>query len=495
MTSSSVLAGGVPCSRTSTASRAVVIGAGMAGLLTAHVLTGHFEEVCLVERDDLADAPAARPGVPQGHYVHQLLMRGLRTLEALFPGLERTLLDAGAAPLDWYRSVRWFGAAGWMPAAGEGFVTCSTSRNLLEFAVRQRVQAERRIIVLTGCEVTGLNVDPLRARVCGVTIRPRAGASWEHAGNATTLQADFVVDASGRNSHAPTWLGDAGFDTPRETVVDARVGYASRLYDIPRRTLWRDWQALVVHGRAPECLRSGTIFPIEGNRWIVTLTGAGGDFPCGDEDGFAAFARSLRVPALYDAIAVADPVSPIRQFRRTENRWRHFEEMGRWPAGFAVIGDAACSFNPVYGQGMTIAALSAVVLDAHLYVLRRSGDAPGSLALQRVLARVARRAWIFATGTDLRQIGNAGAEHWRARFMQRYVESVLGLAVDDAAIYRRFLRVMHMVEPPTALFAPSITARVAWRFFRHHAARFLTAGNVFSQRGRHWNGFGKTGRK
>lgn len=495
MTVSSTLAGRVPCDQPSTAWRAIVIGAGMAGLLATHVLAGHFDEVWLVERDDLPDTPGPRAGVPQGHYVHQLLMRGRRTLEALFPDLGQALLDAGAVPLDWYRSVRWFGAAGWMPPAGEGFVTWSTSRGLLEFAVRQRVLAERRVRVFTGCEVTGLHFDTMLARACGVTIRRRAGRSPGVADDATTLPAAFVVDASGRNSHASSWLRAAGLDAVRETVVDARVGYASRLYAVPKRSIWRDWQALVVHGRPPECLRSGTIFPIEGNRWIVTLTGAGGDYPPGDDDGFLAFARSLRVPTLHDAIADADPVSPIRQFRRTENRLRRFDEMARWPAGFAVLGDAACSFNPVYGQGMTIAALSAVALDAHLHVLRRASDTPGGLALQRALAHVARRAWVFATGVDLRQTGERGAAHWRARFMQRYVESLLGLAVDDAAIYRRFLRVMHMVEPPAALFAPSVAARVAWRLATQHAALALTSRRSASRCLRDLADARKSGRK
>lgn len=477
------------------ASRAIVIGAGMAGLLTAHVLTGHFDEVWLVERDELPDRPGPRAGVPQGHYVHQLLMRGRRTLDALFPDLGQGLLDAGAVPLDWYQSVRWFGAAGWMPPAGEGFVTWSTSRDLLEFAVRQRVLADRRVRVLNGCDVTGLRFDATQSRVHGVTIRPRAGMVPEGAENVTTLPAAFVVDASGRNSRAPSWLQAAGADAVRETVVDARVGYASRLFAVPKRSLWRDWQALVVHGRPPECLRSGTIFPIEGNRWIVTLTGAGGDYPPGDDDGFMAFARSLRVPTLHDAIALAEPVSPIRQFRRTENRLRHFDEMTAWPSGFAVLGDAACSFNPVYGQGMTVAALSAVALDAHLHVLRHTGDAPGGLALQRVLSRVSRRAWIFATGVDLRQTGERGAAHWRARLMQRYVEVLLGLAVDDAAIYRRFLRVMHMVEPPTALFAPSVAMQVAWRLAARQAERTFIPGRALSRYERQPIGVRKTERK
>ncbi|AJC20315.1 NAD(P)/FAD-dependent oxidoreductase [Pandoraea pulmonicola] len=463
--------------------RAIVIGAGMAGLFAAHVLAGHFDEVLLVERDRLGDAPGPRAGVPQGHYVHQLLMRGRKTLEALFPDLGQTLLDAGAVPLDWYRSVRWLGPAGWLARAEEGFVTWSTSRDLLEFEVRRRVLAHARVSVLTGRDVTGLHFDPVLGRVCGVNVRRRCGESSANtdeadggcgADSVETLGAAFVVDASGRSSRAPTWLLAAGFEAVQETVVDARVGYSSRLYRMPKRSVWRDWDALVIHGRPPECLRSGTIFPIEGNRWIVTLTGAGGDYPPGDDAGFLAFAHSLRGLALHDAIAHAEPVSPIRRFRRTENRLRHFDEMAAWPAGFAVLGDAACSFNPVYGQGMTVAALSAVALDAHLAHLRErrsAGEVPGSLALQRALARVAERAWIFATGVDLRQTANQGMTHWKARFMQRYVEVLLAMAVHDEAVYRRFLRVMHMIEPPAALFAPSVAARVAWRLVSGEEAR------------------------
>lgn len=477
------------------ASRAIVIGAGMAGLLAAHMLTGHFEEVWLLERDEFTDTPASRAGVPQGQFVHQLLMRGRRTLEALFPELGQALLDAGAVQLDWYRSVRWFSAAGWMPLAGEGFVTWSTSRDLLEFAVRQRVLGERRVTVMSGCEVTGLSVDATLTHVCGVTIRQRSGGMAGVAGRVSMLPAAFVVDASGRNSRAPSWLKAAGFDMPRETVVDARVGYSSRLFAMPKHSPWRDWQALVVHGRAPDCPRSGTIFPIEGNRWIVTLTGVGGDYPPGDEDSFAAFARSLRVPTLHDAIAGAEPVSPIRRFRQTENRVRHFSEMKRWPEGFAVLGDAACCFNPVYGQGMTVAALSAVALDAHLYVLRSAEAAPGSLTLQRVLAHVARHAWTFSTGVDLRLTGQRGAAHWRARLMQRYVELLLGLAVDDAAIYRRFLRVMHMVEPPGALFAPSVAARVAMKYVSGQIASALAPGPLSSRGPSNGVGVNKAERK
>lgn len=456
-----------------TESRAIVIGAGIAGLLAARALSEQYDNVWILERDALPDTPGPRSGIPQGYYVHQLLMRGKQTLEALFPGLGDELAQVGAVSLDWYSGVRWFGPVGWMPSDGEGFCTWSASRDLLEFVIRQRVLACPKVHLLSHCDVTGLTTNPSRERVTGVTVRARNGSA-SAAGLPPSLSAAFVVDASGRHSHAPAWLTAIGFDAPAETLVDAHVGYAGCLYRRPAQVPWRDWQALIVHSRPPECLRSGTIFPIEDNQWIVTLTGTAGDYPPGDPQGFLAFARSLRSGTLFEAIANAEPLTPIHQYRRTENRLRHYERLTRQPDGFVVMGDAACSFNPVYGQGMTVAAMSAVVLAAHGYIHPQ----PSTAALQRHLARIARGAWTFATGVDLRHIGaKHDRRHWRAAAMQRYVEHVLKGAVHDSNLYHRFLHVMHMIEPPSVLFSPSVIAQVArqWARTRWGSSRVGTA--------------------
>jgi len=450
-------------STTQTAKSAIVIGAGIAGLLTARVLSEHFTSVRLIERDELSDEPKARKGIPQGHYVHQMLMRGRCALEALFPGLEQELIDLGAVPLDWYGDLHWLGPSGWMTRSEKGFATWSTSRDLLEFILRRRVLALDGIELLAQCDVLRLETDKQRARVCGVHIHNRS-----HEGLLTSdamLQADLVIDASGRSSHAPTWLAELGYDKPQETVVNAFVGYASRIYRAPQQQASSEWKALVIHSKPPTCARSGTIFPIEGGRWIVTLTGAQRDYPPGDESGFLEFARSLRSAALYDAIFDAEPISSIHQYRRTENRWRHYEKMREWPQGFAVVGDALCSFNPVYGQGMTVAAVTALLLQTHLRA-KQNASALGP-SFRRELVAVTANAWTMSTGVDFRYPGTEGAVlHWYTRLVQRYMDQVLCLAAERPDVYRRFLHVMHMMAPPTALFAPPVAIQVMTRWVK-----------------------------
>jgi len=440
-----------------TTERAIVIGAGIAGLLAARVLADHFDTVRIVERDELPDGPTSRKGVPQARYVHQLLMRGRLILERLFPGIENELIALGAVPIDWHADVRWFGPTGWMAHGGPGFVTWSTSRDLLEFVIRRRVMSHKRITLLTSCDVIGLLPGASPGTTGGILASSRTPQS-----GLREITAALVVDASGRSSHMPRWLQSLGHEAPHETVVNAFVGYASRIYRIPREHAATNWRALVVHSKPPVCVRSGTIFPIEGTRWIVTLTGAAGDYPPADESGFLAFARSLRIPTLHDAIAGAEPLTPVHHYRRMESRLRHYERVAPWPDGVVVVGDAVCGFNPVYGQGMTVAAIDAQLLDVHLQA------APGKPvighAFQREAAAARRAAWTLSTGVDYRYEKTLGPRRaWHTRIMQRYMDHVIGLAAEREDMYQRLLQVMHMVASPTSLLSPDIAARVALR--------------------------------
>ncbi|MEX3958240.1 FAD-dependent oxidoreductase [Trinickia sp. EG282A] len=442
------------------ARRAIVIGAGMAGLLAARVLADHFDSVHIVERDELPNEPSSRKGVPQARYVHQLLMRGRLILEQFFPGIENELLGFGAVPLDWYADVHWFGPAGWMARTERGFATWSTSRDLLEFVVRRRVLSNNRITLHKSCEVVGL----VKAAAPGAaaSLRVRWHTPEPPASSLARIDAALVVDASGRSSHMPVWLRDLGCETPQETVVNAFVGYASRIYRIPSKHADAAWKALVVHSRPPLCLRSGTIFPMEGKRWIVTLTGASRDYPPADDAGFLEFARSLRSQALYESIVAAEPLSAVHHYRRMENRLRHYERVARWPEGIAVVGDAVCGFNPVYGQGMTIAAIDAQLLHTHLR--EAAGKHAIGHAFQRDVAAARRAAWTLSTGVDYRYEKTQGPKRaWHMRVMQRYMDHVVALAAERGDVYRRLLHVMHMLAPPLSLLAPDIATRIALR--------------------------------
>lgn len=247
---------------------------------------------------------------------------------------------------------------GWGVQSNAGLVGISSTRSLLEYTIRQRVQGLENVCVSQSMEVTGL-VRTGSGEICGVRTRRRGGVAEFPIEEQT---ADLVLITSGRHNTIRQWFGEVGLVLPEPTIIDAHLGYASRLY---RREGCEagDWQGLILQSAPPRQVRSGLMFPVEGDRWLVTLNGGDGDFPPTDEEGFLEFARNLRTPDLYQAIRDAEPVSSIRGFRGTENRQQHLEKIRKWPEGLLVMGDAACAFNPIYGQGMTTAALEAAALN------------------------------------------------------------------------------------------------------------------------------------
>jgi 2-polyprenyl-6-methoxyphenol hydroxylase-like FAD-dependent oxidoreductase len=275
------------------------------------------------------------------------------------------------------------------------------------------------------------------------------------------LAADLVVVADGRNSRLPDWLTALGYEPPRETVVNSFQGYASRRYR-PPAGFKADWKALYIQQAPPADPRGGLIAPVEGGLWLVSLVGGDGHYPPTDDVGFLDFARSLRSPALYEAIAEAEPLTPIAGQRATENRLRHYDRLGRFPAGVVVMGDAACAFNPVYGQGMTAAAIGAEVLDRWLRGnSSRHGPGRGRI-FQRSLARATSAAWQFSTGADYGFRTTEGEPQGRfARWTGRHVARVMQGATRRPWVTRRLTRVFHLLHPPATLFGPGVLARLA----------------------------------
>lgn len=451
------------------ASGAVVVGGGMAGLLAARVLADHVERVTLLDRDRFPATPAFRRGVPQSRHVHALLVRGLEVLEELFPGLEAELVDAGAPIIPSPRDVLWLSAAGWCRRFPPRLRLLSCSRELLEWHVRRRVAALDNVRLLEGREVVGLLPNPDGTAVAGVRLRDRTGRDGAPAAD-QTIRATIVIDASGRTSQASEWLADLGYPPPAETTVDAFLGYASRAYAIPPGFV-ADWRGVYLQAKPPATARAGVLLPVEGGRWLVGLVGAGRDYPPTDEAGFLAFARSLRSPVLAEAIQMAEPLSAIHGNRQTANRRRHYERLARRPEGFVVVGDAACTFNPVYGQGMTVAALAARALDQGLRQQRRGrpeGDLTGfARRVQRRVATGSATAWLMATGEDLRYPETSGARPGLpTRLLQRYADGVLRAAMEDQRANAAFLDVLNLLAPPPALFRPGVLASVLWTVTR-----------------------------
>ena len=425
----------------------MVVGASLAGLVAARVLRDHFDEVVIVERDHIPKGPEPRSGVPQSRHIHALLVRGAQILEELFPGIRDELIEGGAPTVDWPSEVLWLAPAGWVQRTGSSFQLISPSRDFLDWVVRTRVLALEGVRLLEGHDAVGL-LAGARGRVTGVTVRSRAD------GSKTDLEAELVVDASGRNSHASEWLVSLGYPSPRESVVNAFLGYASRVYAPPDR-IEKDWKAIVLASRPPDSKRAGVLFPLNGGLWHVTLVGSGHDYPPTDEDGFIEFARTLRSPILHDVLVDARPVTAISGYRRTENQLRHFERMGSFPDGFVVLGDATSAFNPVYAQGMSVAGLSGLVLQGWLR------DGGPSATFQKRLAKAVATPWLLATSEDYRYPttvgGNPGAI---TRLMHRYVNRVVAVATVDNVVLDTFIGVVHLIRPPSSLFHPAIAARV-----------------------------------
>jgi flavin-dependent dehydrogenase len=441
---------------------AVVVGGSMAGMLAARVLSDHFAAVTLLERDQFPETPAARKGLPQGRHVHALLERGRGVLERFLPGLTEELVRAGAELIDATRDVAWLNPYGWYVRLPGDLRLLACSRDLIDWGVRGRVAALPNVWIRPGVDVTGLIRKPGDGGgIGGVRFRVRsAGLEADRSGE--ELAADLVVVADGRNSRLPVWLTALGYEPPQETVVNSHQGYASRLYR-PAKGFKADWKALYIQQAPPADPRGGLVSAVEGGLWLVSLVGGDGDYPPTDEEGFLAFARSLRSPALYEAIAKAEPLTPIAGQRATENRLRHYDRLKRFPDGVVAVGDAVCAFNPVYGQGMTAAALGAEVLERWLQGdSSRLGLGRGRV-FQHELTRTTAAAWQLSTGADYRFRTTDGPPQGRvARLIGRYVAVVMRTATRRPWVRRRLTEVLHLLRPPSALFGPGVLARVAW---------------------------------
>ncbi len=429
---------------------AVVLGGSIAGLLTARVLLDHFDRVTLLERDQFPMQPASRPGVPQGQHVHGLLLQGQQILEQLFPGLIEDLIEAGAISLDWIADWKFFSMEGWLEQHDSGLRGICCSRLLLEWYVRQRLLDNNHFHLQPGCSAQGLVFESQPTpRVTGVMLRTAVEAS-----DKPSIAADLVVDATGRHSKLPQWLAALGYEKPPETQVNSFLGYASRWYRRPNDAIA---QGVIIASKPGECKRGGVIYPVEGNCWIVTLSGIAGDHPPSDEAGFLEFAQSLRHPMLYDLLQTAEPCSAIHCYRRTENQWRHYEQVLAMPRGVVALGDAVCCFNPIYGQGMTAAALGAITLKQCLQDNQTRPQSHWEKHFQGQLAKALNTPWLMATGEDFRWSTTEGKRPgWVARQLQGYFDRILQLSLTSAETHRAFIQVAHLVKPPTVLFKPAI---------------------------------------
>lgn len=430
---------------------AIVCGSSIAGLLTAGLLARHFERVTVVERDTLEDAPTVRKGAPQGTQTHVLLKRGMDIAASIFPGLVEDLRSVGAQALDMAQDNAWHVAGVWRKRVPSGVVMHSLTRPLFEWRVRTRLAALPNVRILDRHDITGLLHTADGARVTGIKVRAPGSTGETH------LEADLVVDASGRGSRTPRWLEALGLPRVEESRIQTDVGYSTRLYHVPPG-FDAGWRSLIISPELPTH-RFGTAIPVEGNRWTVTVCGWLKDYPPTDDEGFLAYTRSLARPHLYDALKHAEPAGPILGYRFAHSQWRHYERLPRVPEGLLVVGDAFCSFNPIYGQGITSSAVQVDILAGCL----REGLRGLSRRYFERAGRFLEAPWAMSTTEDFRLPGLTGPRPFASGFLHWYIERFQRLTASDDEAVRTFVEVMHMLRPPTAMFSPGLAWKVLTR--------------------------------
>lgn len=421
---------------------AVVLGASMGGLLAARALVGSYDRITVVDRDPLPAGAEHRRGVPQARHFHTILLRGQQALDRMFPGLTAELVAADAVPVGFNLDARFVLGGHTLARTDTGASDVQTTRPLLEGVVRARVAALPGVRLVPGCDVVGPVVEG--DRVTGVRVSRRSTEE--------VLPADLVVDALGRSGRARSWLASLGLPTPAEDRIDVDMVYASRLV----RPVAPFPDKLVLVGPVPGRPTGFAFAAQEHGRWMLTQVGMAGDHPPTDEPGYLAFLERSAPPDVRDSVAAAEPLTDIRTHRFPASLRRRYERLRRFPRGLLVFGDALCSFNPIYGQGMTVAALEAEALRRCLR------DGPDDLAPRffRAAAGIIDPVWRLNALGDLALPEIAGHRSWSTRALNRYVARLQGVATHDPAAATAFIRTIGLLQPPTSILRPDVLARV-----------------------------------
>lgn len=419
----------------------------MAGMFAAAALARHAQRVTVVEADEIDDRLAHRKGTPQDWQPHVLLDRGRTAVDKLIPGVLEALEDRGAVPFDMGRDVSWFHSGRFKARCRTDHQLSSQSRPLLESTVRDCLSRSYDIEWISGARALA----PIArdGRIKGVRVR--------HRGRPRVLRCDVLIDATGRGSRASQWLESLGLERPEVHEVDMGLGYSTRLYH--RQDPWPETPVVMVYDRRPQSTRHGMYLAIEGDRWIVALQGYGGDVPPRDSAGFEAYARSLVRPEIYERIVKSRPLSEIHSFRVPKQRWIRYDQ-ARLPEGLGIVGDAVCAFDPVFGQGMAVAAMEAELLERSIRERRRFD----ARSFARGCAKIVWNPW-FATSTEaFRYPTTKGHRPLGVGLAQRLLDRVYDRAGSDPEVHRAFLRVMQLQAGPASLLRPS----VLWRLLRGH---------------------------
>ncbi|MBV1931804.1 MAG: hypothetical protein KUG71_08805 [Porticoccaceae bacterium] len=452
--------------KTTLGEHAIVIGGSIAGLLTARVLSDYFERVTIFEADTPPDEAVPRKGVPQGSHVHGLLAGGGAVITKFFPDIHEDLLAAGVEYGDAMTDVRMFVGGRWSPRIESGINQYVMSRPLLEATVRKHTLAIPNVELRVATSVSAYAHSTRDAHGAGPTHSTREASSTTNATKTVvtgvtleeggeSIAADFVADVSGRNSKASTWIEQLGYARPQRTTIGIDVGYVTfEMQGPPDKE--RDWSfVFTTPGSIPDETRGAGLFCIEGGRYLVTAAGNHKDYPPTDWAGFLAFLKGLPYPDIYEEIKDLQPIGEAKEYRYASYLRRHYEQLSDFPAGLVVLGDAMCSFNPIYGQGMTVAAKEAEYLDVCLLKCVENGNMD-NLA-QSFFAGAAKfidAAWDGVTVEDFRYPQTRG-DRPKGFAVAKWLNSkFFALSATDPEFAVAFSKVFHLMEPPSSVLKP-----------------------------------------
>jgi 2-polyprenyl-6-methoxyphenol hydroxylase-like FAD-dependent oxidoreductase len=422
---------------------AVVLGAGIGGLLATRALADFHDRVTVLERDELAAEVGQRKGIPQGQHFHTLLRRGGMVLDELFPGLSEELIDAGV-PTPGGLDVRIILSGHELSRVDTGVRAIQLTRPMLEHAIRARVTGIPHVKIVDGQPAVGLVSSG--ERITGVRV---AGPSREEI-----LDADLVVDATGRSGRSTTWLTELGYPAPAEDRITVDMRYVSQMLRLAPGTIPPDPLTLI--GPVPGRTRGLALAAQEGDRWLLTAIGLAGDHPSVDRDALLGFVKTVAPPEVYAAVRDAEPLSEPRSNTFPASIRRRYERLTAFPAGLLVFGDAICSFNPIYGQGMTVAAIEAELLRSCL----RDGSHELAPRFFSAAAKAIEPAWRLAAGGDLRLPEIQGHRPLMTKLINRYVGRLHRVAAHDTVVSAAFRRVSGLIDPPATILSPRILLRV-----------------------------------
>jgi 2-polyprenyl-6-methoxyphenol hydroxylase-like FAD-dependent oxidoreductase len=425
--------------------RAVVIGAGIAGLAAARVLSKRYSSVTVLDRDTLPDQAEPRRGVPQSAHPHILLISGLNELNELFPGFEEELIAAGGSKFDTGLGLATFRYGRQSRRIPTGLSLVSVSRPLIETIIRKRVAALPGVAIRDEVAVSGLAGS--KGLVTGVVLD-----------TGETIGADLVVDATGRGARSDRWLAALGFPTPDQAEVKIGVSYSTRVYR-RRPGDMTGWQAAFTVPEAPHQKIAGLALPVEGDRWLITIGGWHVTEPPANAEQLEAYAKALPDALVSEVMSRAEPLSDVAVARFPSSRRRLFEDLDRIPAGYVAVGDAICSFNPIYGQGMTCAVKEATALGRVLDQHERQSDASMARDFYAAAATIITTPWQFAVGGDFNYPETTGPRPRGVRLRNWYARQVTYAAQIDIDVSRTFNAVQQLLTPPAVLFRPAFVVR------------------------------------